>query len=184
MVIPYRILCTIKQKCKRKNNPERVPLSHSGPVTTFATKFEILAPGILITKVNSYMNIFSTLNLPDIILHTYHPSEDLPCVELPLSCYVVASILCASWLGQFAHLLSHLLQKRYIQHSVLIADCFRLPYRYAAKTDPPLHVSLNISAARPSFKNLYVLFLTNFCTHVAMSNIILHNFLAEFIFSR
>ncbi len=32
---------------------------------------------------------------------------------------------------------------------------------YSAKTDPPLHVSLNNSAARSSFKNLYVLFGTS-----------------------
>ncbi len=36
----------------------------------------------------------------------------------------------------------------------------RLPHRYAVKTDPPLHVSLNNFATRPSFKNPRDNFLT------------------------
>ncbi len=54
-----------------------------------------------------------------------------------------------------------------------------LPYRYAAKgSRPPFHVCLNISAARPPFKNLYVLLLTKWprmskvCLHVLSNKMV------------
>ena len=62
-------------------------------------------------------------------------------------------------------------EQRYGHNLILSNLLLRVLARYDAKIVPPLHVSLNSSVARPSFKNLSDNFLTKW---PGMSKVCLH----------